>query len=224
MTADVNDNESSGSPRPSASVLASLSSSWAARRIFDAILARSRSSGRQVNIRSLPRRLFRVIVLIFYLSSLHGMYQGMVVAMKIGATQYLECSRKTGEGVREVFTYANRAALIDRPKQDPDPFFVTPSRGMKAIQQFFKPAPKSKTAAISSAVAMVELEKFLASSTAPKSLNRFRLLIIGKSGCGKTTILSKVRSIIVCVFRKDPQPTTGMWRKHGEEVTKCSHV
>lgn len=42
--------------------------------------------------------------------------QGMAVAQKVGAKQYLECSAKTGEGVREVFQYATRAALLSRPK------------------------------------------------------------------------------------------------------------
>ena len=42
--------------------------------------------------------------------------QGMAVAQKIGAKHYLECSAKTGEGVREVFQYATRAALLSRPK------------------------------------------------------------------------------------------------------------
>ena len=42
--------------------------------------------------------------------------QGMAVAQKIGARQYLECSAKSGEGVREVFQYATRAALLSRPK------------------------------------------------------------------------------------------------------------
>lgn len=42
--------------------------------------------------------------------------QGMAVAQKIGAKQYLECSAKSGEGVREVFQYATRAALLSRPK------------------------------------------------------------------------------------------------------------
>jgi hypothetical protein len=158
----------------------------------------------------------------FYFSSLYGIYQGREVAIKIGATRYLECSGKTGEGIREVFQYATLATLTSRPKRDQDPFFAAP-KGMKAIKQFFKPALKSKTVAMSSAAAMVELEKFLASSTAPKSLNRFRLLIIGKSGCGKTTILSKV-IFIICVFGKDPQSIAGMRREYGKEVTKYFHI
>ena len=40
--------------------------------------------------------------------------QGMAVQQKIGAKHYLECSAKTGEGVREVFQYATRAALLQR--------------------------------------------------------------------------------------------------------------
>jgi len=42
--------------------------------------------------------------------------EGMAVAQKIGAKHYLECSAKTGEGVREVFQYATRAALLSRGK------------------------------------------------------------------------------------------------------------
>lgn len=38
----------------------------------------------------------------------------MAVAQKIGAKNYLECSAKSGEGVREVFQYATRAALLSR--------------------------------------------------------------------------------------------------------------
>jgi Ras family protein A len=38
----------------------------------------------------------------------------MAVAQKIGARHYLECSARTGEGVREVFQYATRAALLTR--------------------------------------------------------------------------------------------------------------
>ncbi|KAG8907883.1 GTP-binding protein Rho1 [Tulasnella sp. 403] len=43
--------------------------------------------------------------------------EGMAVAQKIGAKHYLECSAKTGEGVREVFQYATRAALLSRGKR-----------------------------------------------------------------------------------------------------------
>lgn len=39
----------------------------------------------------------------------------MAVAQKINARHYLECSAKSGEGVREVFQYATRAALLSRP-------------------------------------------------------------------------------------------------------------
>ncbi|KAG8910441.1 GTP-binding protein Rho1 [Tulasnella sp. 419] len=37
--------------------------------------------------------------------------QGAGVAQRIGARHYLECSARTGEGVREVFQHATRAAL-----------------------------------------------------------------------------------------------------------------
>ncbi|MCO5590084.1 hypothetical protein L7F22_044053 [Adiantum nelumboides] len=40
--------------------------------------------------------------------------EGMAVAQKIGAVRYLECSAKTGEGVREVFEHATRAALLSK--------------------------------------------------------------------------------------------------------------
>ncbi|SOV04055.1 GTPase Rho1 [Ustilago sp. UG-2017a] len=42
--------------------------------------------------------------------------EGMAVAQKIGAVRYLECSAKTGEGVREVFEHATRAALVQRSR------------------------------------------------------------------------------------------------------------
>lgn len=38
--------------------------------------------------------------------------QGDMVRQKIGATRYLECSARTGEGVREVFETATRLALL----------------------------------------------------------------------------------------------------------------
>ncbi|KAJ3106044.1 GTP-binding protein Rho1 [Physocladia obscura] len=40
--------------------------------------------------------------------------QGQVVAEKIGAYRYLECSARTGEGVNEIFEHATRAALTNR--------------------------------------------------------------------------------------------------------------
>ncbi|KAH7928787.1 hypothetical protein BV22DRAFT_1102847 [Leucogyrophana mollusca] len=40
--------------------------------------------------------------------------EGLVVANKIGAMHYLECSARTGEGVQDVFRYAARVALLDR--------------------------------------------------------------------------------------------------------------
>lgn len=45
--------------------------------------------------------------------------QGMAVSNKIGAKQYLECSARTGEGVREVFQFATRAALLSKTKKKP---------------------------------------------------------------------------------------------------------
>jgi len=44
--------------------------------------------------------------------------QGQAVAQKIGARMYLECSARTGEGVREVFQTATRAALIKPKRKD----------------------------------------------------------------------------------------------------------
>ena len=43
--------------------------------------------------------------------------QGRAMAEKIGATNYLECSAKKREGVREVFEAATRAALSKRGKR-----------------------------------------------------------------------------------------------------------
>lgn len=42
--------------------------------------------------------------------------QGQAVAQKIGARMYLECSARTGDGVREVFQTATRSALL-KPKR-----------------------------------------------------------------------------------------------------------
>lgn len=41
--------------------------------------------------------------------------EGANMAQKIGARAYLECSAKTGNGVREVFETATRAALSSKP-------------------------------------------------------------------------------------------------------------
>lgn len=43
--------------------------------------------------------------------------EGQAVAQKIGALKYLECSAKTGEGVKEVFEHATRAALMVKEKE-----------------------------------------------------------------------------------------------------------
>jgi Ras family protein A len=43
--------------------------------------------------------------------------QAQKVAEKIAAVRYLECSAKTGEGVREVFENATRAALMTKKKR-----------------------------------------------------------------------------------------------------------
>ncbi|KAG9085798.1 GTP-binding protein Rho1 [Ceratobasidium sp. UAMH 11750] len=43
--------------------------------------------------------------------------EGMAVAQKIGARHYIECSARTGEGVREVFHYATRAALLSKSRR-----------------------------------------------------------------------------------------------------------
>merc|ERR1711939_499952 len=45
------------------------------------------------------------------------MEQGEEVKKRIGAVKYIECSAKTGEGVREVFEHATRAALTNNKKR-----------------------------------------------------------------------------------------------------------
>ncbi len=42
---------------------------------------------------------------------------GMACAEKIGAYKYVECSAKSGEGVKEVFEYATRASLLSKTKK-----------------------------------------------------------------------------------------------------------
>jgi GTPase SAR1 family protein len=134
----------------------------------------------------------------------------MDVASKIGAKHYLECSAKTGEGVREVFLFAAREALKfgrrpRRPKR--------PAKTLITLKQLFKLVSENKSSGkaerqriepltISSNAAKAELENFVANSSAPKSLQTFRLLIVGKTGCGKTTILTKVTPIYRPLGRK----------------------
>jgi len=43
--------------------------------------------------------------------------EGRAVGDKIGARHYLECSARNGEGVREVFQYATRVALLSKSKR-----------------------------------------------------------------------------------------------------------
>jgi Ras family protein A len=46
--------------------------------------------------------------------------EGMAVQQRIGASAYLECSSKTGEGVKGVFQQATRAALLSSTRTGPD--------------------------------------------------------------------------------------------------------
>jgi len=119
-------------------------------------------------------------------------YQGQEVAKKIGARHYVECSSKTGEGVREVFQIATREALRPRLKPPPKGF-------NKLIKGLLKPSKNEEDVDSESAPQLdsseeQELKRLLvaAISVAPPRLEKFRLLIIGKTGCGKTTILNKV--------------------------------
>jgi Ras family protein A len=122
----------------------------------------------------------------------------MEVSRKIRAKHYVECSAKTGEGVHLVFLHATREAL--RPRPEPS---HKPSKVLKSFKELLK-APlkdgerdvKSESAPQLDDVEEQELKKLLlaATSAAPQPLRKFRLLIIGKTGCGKTTILSKVNT------------------------------
>ena len=46
-----------------------------------------------------------------------GFCQGEYVAQKIRAHKYLECSARTAEGVKELFEYAARLALVSLPRK-----------------------------------------------------------------------------------------------------------
>ena len=45
------------------------------------------------------------------------LFKGEEVRKRIGAVKYIECSAKTGEGVREVFEHATRAALTNHNRK-----------------------------------------------------------------------------------------------------------
>ena len=118
-------------------------------------------------------------------------YQGQDVAKKIGARHYVECSSRTGEGVREVFQIATREALRPRLKR--------PSKRFDKLKGLLKSSKneedvESEKAPQLDASEEQELKTLLAAAVAvaPPRLEKFRLLIIGKTGCGKTTILCKV--------------------------------
>ena len=119
------------------------------------------------------------------------LYQGLEVAKKIGARHYVECSSRTGEGVREVFQSATRQALRSLPKPPPKRF--------DKLKGLLKSSSKNEDVDSQSAPRLdaseeQELKRLLAEAVAvaPPPLEKFRLLIIGKTGCGKTTILNKV--------------------------------
>lgn len=119
--------------------------------------------------------------------------EGQEVAKKIRARHYVECSSKTGEGVREVFQIATREALRPRSKPPPKGF-------NKLIKGLLKSSSKNEEDVDSESAPQLdtseeqELKRLLvaAVAVAPPPLEKFRLLIIGKTGCGKITILDKV--------------------------------
>jgi Ras family protein A len=116
------------------------------------------------------------------------------VSKRIQAKHYVECSGRTGEGLRDLFQIATREAL--RPRLKP----LKPSK-FNLFKGLFETAVKdidqdteSQSAPPLDAAEEEELKGLLIAATAaaPQALTKFRLLIIGKTGCGKTTILSKV--------------------------------
>jgi len=154
----------------------------------------------------------------------------MMVASEIGATHYCECSALTGEGVREVFQYAARVNFT-QPERHREPRLTAASRGIKSIKRFFTPTPKPKVSAqpgtvtegIPFTATQAELAKSITNSSAPNRLKIFRLLIIGKTGCGKTTILSKVR-YTVYVLGRDTESLAGLRRERCESQDAPIHL
>ena len=125
----------------------------------------------------------------------------MEVARKIGAKYYVECSAKTGEGGHRVFVHATREALriSSKPSHKPSKSFK-PFKGLlKAPSKGLEEGVESESAPLLDDAEEQKLKKLLlaATSAAPQRLKRFRLLIIGKTGCGKTTILSKVNTRVI---------------------------
>ncbi|KZP09572.1 ras-domain-containing protein [Athelia psychrophila] len=112
--------------------------------------------------------------------------EGIAVAEKIGARIYLECSAKTGFGVRELFLFATRAALLPSAKPPKRTDGLKGLLGLSEIKSQRKAEEKAEK----------QIAKYLADSNALRPLRLFRILIIGKTGCGKTTILSKVRAFL----------------------------
>jgi Ras family protein A len=92
-----------------------------------------------------------------------------------------------------VFQIATREALRPRPKPPPKRF-------NKLIKGLLKSSSKNEEDVDSESAPQIdaseeqELKRLLvaAVAVAPPPLEKFRLLIIGKTGCGKTTILYKV--------------------------------
>jgi len=96
-----------------------------------------------------------------------------------------------------VFQIATREALRPRPKPPPKGF-------NKLIRGLLKSSSKNEEDVDSESAPQLdaseeqELKKLLvaAVAVAPPRLEKYRLLIIGKTGCGKTTILDKVSTSI----------------------------
>ena len=127
--------------------------------------------------------------------------QGMKVSKRIKARHYVECSGMTGHGIRVLFQLATREALLPRPKPSPKTLKgFNPFKGiLKASSKGWEADVESESAPQLDDIEEQELKKLLlaATSAAPKPLRKFRLLIIGKTGCGKTTILNKVNTRII---------------------------
>ena len=125
----------------------------------------------------------------------------MKVSERIQARHYVESSGMTGHGIRVLFQLATREALHPRPKPSPKTLKgFNPFKGiLKASSKGWEVDVESESAPQLDDVEEQELKKLLlaATSAAPQPLRKFRLLIIGKTGYGKTTILSKVNTRII---------------------------